>query len=534
MFFFGNLKLNSKFIFCFSIIIFLMLCLGIFSIYKINILGGFIHDTEDITFPNVNATRMLETYVESRKAEVFAYIADNKKADAHAEKFAEITNKIKANADLLNSHYANDKEISSYVQEIIKYTDLNTTRFEQLRDMIHKGDLEEVYKLLETKVAMNSKKLVENADKIIHKISHNHEISTNMDIVQIIVLMLFALVLSLVLSWVLTKQIASPIKKLSVAVDEVANGNISTEIHINTKDEIGKLSQAFTHMVSVLRNIVTSMEDHAKDIKESSRSVREGNETISVNMADILAQTLTVSAASEEMAATSKDIANNCSAAAAASAETQNTSLSSMKTVHEAVDGIRRHQTKTIEDAKIIDKLGEQTSHIGSIIATIQDIASQTNLLALNAAIEAARAGEHGRGFAVVSDEVRALANRTAESAQEISQMIKSIQDEVNLAKVSFSATVEQMAEVASRTAGIEDALNMIISQVNGVNDQINQIANATEQQTTTSDDMSRNLQQISDMSKVIADSSQSTVSAAEHMEGLSETISSDVEYFHQ
>ena len=491
MFSFSNLKLRYKFILCFSVIIVLLLSLGLISIHKMTSISEYAKETSSKTVPSIDGTRKLEVLAQKQKTDAYAAVADSSIREQHIRDFATSKKNIA------------DGQLTPVIGSFTRQIDSNIDKISAL------------------------------STQIISNLTEDHEYSANY--LEVIVVFMLAIILSLLMSWMLTKSIAYPLQKLAAAVDEVSNGKLNTNIRArSSNDEIGKLSRSFTHMVDVLREIVSSMVTHADNIKDSSLIVRESNETISAKLAEILSQTITVSAASEEMAATCRDIANNCNMAAEASAQTRNTSVSSMQTVHDAVDGIRRHQTKTAEDAKIIDKLGEQTNHIGSIIATIQDIASQTNLLALNAAIEAARAGEHGRGFAVVSDEVRALANRTAESAQEIIQMIKAIQDEVNLAKVSFSATVEQMTEVASKTAGIENALNDIIDQVNGVNDQISQIASSTAQQTTTADDMSRNLQGISDMSRMIADSSKSTVDAAEHMESLSEGISSDVDYFQQ
>jgi len=533
MFIFTNLKLRFKFILCFSVIIILLLCLGISSVYQMSDMAGYIRQAETETLPAIDTIRKLDSLAQKQQTEAYATVADAAARAEHVKNFTAGSNLLKGKAAELKKAFQNDSGITSLLDAITALNEKNIELFSDLQKDIQDNKLDDVLQKFNRQLNANSDQISEITTKLISDLTKTHEFASNY--IEVIIMIVVAIVLSLIMSWMLTRRIAIPIQKLGLAVNEVANGNLNAKLRaVKSHDEIGDLSRSFIHMVEVLKDIVDSMIAHSNDIKESSHQLKTGNETISDSMNEILNQTITVSAASEQLTASSKDIASNCTAAAEAAAQTHSTSLESMNTVHDAVSGIRRHQNKTAEDAKIIDKLGEQTNHIGSIIATIQDIASQTNLLALNAAIEAARAGEHGRGFAVVSDEVRALANRTAESAQEISQMIQAIQDEVNLAKSSFSDTAEQMTEVASRTAGIEDALNSIIEQVNGVSEQINQIASATLQQTATADEMSRNIQQISDMSRVITENSQTAVSTAENMEELSEVISSDVDYFHQ
>ena len=322
----------------------------------------------------------------------------------------------------------------------------------------------------------NIDKISALSTQIISNLTEDHEYSANY--LEVIVVFMLAIILSLLMSWMLTKSIAYPLQKLAAAVDEVSNGKLNTNIRArSSNDEIGKLSRSFTHMVDVLREIVSSMVTHADNIKDSSLIVRESNETISAKLAEILSQTITVSAASEEMAATCRDIANNCNMAAEASAQTRNTSVSSMQTVHDAVDGIRRHQTKTAEDAKIIDKLGEQTNHIGSIIATIQDIASQTNLLALNASIEAARAGEAGRGFAVVASEITNLAQQTTDAASNIQNLLNQLQTEAHAASNAVDGAVDAGAKQNDLILNTKENFEQISNAVSEVSDSAKQEA---------------------------------------------------------
>ena len=203
-----------------------------------------------------------------------------------------------------------------------------------------------------------------------------------------------------------------------------------------------------------------------------------------------------------------------------------------MNVLRSTVDSIREQSRKTQEDAKLILKLGEQTQKIDGILSTIQDIANQTNLLALNAAIEAARAGEHGRGFAVVADEVRALASRTGESTKEISEMITTVQTDVRSANESITETVVQMDQVAQYAEKLQETLEVIAEKINNVNSQITQIATATEEQTATSSEMSKNIQKITEQSQKMNEKSKSTLNATADIEDLSMQMLNNVDKF--
>ena len=195
------------------------------------------------------------------------------------------------------------------------------------------------------------------------------------------------------------------------------------------------------------------------------------------------------------------------------------------------VQGIRQRSEKTKQDAEGVTALGQRTEQIGSIVATIQAIAAQTNLLALNAAIEAARAGEHGRGFAVVADEVRALAARTTHSTQEISDMIRTIQQEARAATESMDSSVAEMEQVAQEAEKLELTLDEILRQVNDVNLQITQIATAAEEQSATSAEISSNMTQITtvvqDMSQGAEESASSASQLARMADEMKKTVAS-------
>jgi methyl-accepting chemotaxis protein len=187
---------------------------------------------------------------------------------------------------------------------------------------------------------------------------------------------------------------------------------------------------------------------------------------------------------------------------------------------------------KVQESARTVDGLGARSDQIGAIIGTIEDIADQTNLLALNAAIEAARAGEQGRGFAVVADEVRALAERTTRATKEIDGMIKAIQSETRGAVAAMEQGVYQVEAGTMEAAKSGDALRDILRQVNDVASQVHQIATAAEEQTATTREISNNMQQITHVVQDTASGAHQSATAACQLQGNAEELQRLVRQF--
>ena len=222
----------------------------------------------------------------------------------------------------------------------------------------------------------------------------------------------------------------------------------------------------------------------------------------------------------------------SCTAAADGSRKASELTASGTDIVARTVNVMSLISSRVKESADTIERLGARSDQIGEIIGTIEDIADQTNLLALNAAIEAARAGEQGRGFAVVADEVRALAERTTKATREIGVMIKSIQDETKKAVDAMELGVKDVEEGTSEASMSGNALNEILEQINSVSMQVNMIATAAEQQTATTSEISNSIQQITEVVQESARGAQDAASAAGQLSRLADELQQMVSQF--
>ncbi|WP_277058345.1 methyl-accepting chemotaxis protein [Trichlorobacter lovleyi] len=341
-----------------------------------------------------------------------------------------------------------------------------------------------------------------------------------------------AVVLAIALGLFISRMITVPLSGAVAVAERLAEGDLTARITVNSKDEVGQLEAAMAHMLESLRNLVGQTVQISAGIASASSQLHSTSEQIATGAEEVAAQTGTVATASEEMAATSSDIARNCHAAADSAGVAAATTESGFAIVKHTVDGIRTQAGHTRENAKIVSSLGERSEQIGAIVGTIEDIADQTNLLALNAAIEAARAGEMGRGFAVVADEVRALAERTTKATKEISDMIRSIQQETRVAITSMEDGLRGTEQGAVEAAQLETSLQQILDQVNDVTMQVSQIATAAEQQTATTGEVTTNIQQITEVVQQTASGAEETAAAAAQLAGQAQDLQNLVSKF--
>ncbi|SFS75745.1 methyl-accepting chemotaxis protein [Succinivibrio dextrinosolvens] len=393
------------------------------------------------------------------------------------------TNDIKSNA-------------ATYVQTIPQFLSTVRKGEQEAAEAIYKDVLSSCYDVVQSLSYTIGERQIKQAKNVVA------ENDSEGPLIFTIALSVIAVIAATVIALMFANSIVSILSKAVTAAEEIAQGNLTHEIKHSRRDEFGHLLTSLEQMREEWRVLVGSIKSTTRDVEDNVQHISRITDNINTKAQEAENRSLTVAAASNEMVSTTGDIANNCETAASNAKQANNTTAEGVAAVEDTINGIQQQVENSRRDAEYIHALVEQADNVGTIVNTIDDIASQTNLLALNAAIEAARAGEAGKGFAVVADEVRALASRTSKSTQEITKMVTQIQADANTANESMTASLNRMNELAEKTTTVNSLLQSIMDQVSDVTSQITQIATAAEEQTTATSEISTNMQGITDISQ--------------------------------
>jgi methyl-accepting chemotaxis protein len=330
-----------------------------------------------------------------------------------------------------------------------------------------------------------------------------------------------ALIFGLVAAWAITRQIVIPLNQTLKVAERVASGDLSHNLASQRQDELGQLQRAMQNMTVGLRELIGGISDGVTQIASAAEQLSAVTEQTSAGVNSQKVETDQVATAMNEMATTVQEVARNAEEASEAAVAADQQAREGDKVVGEAIAQIERLASEVGNSTEAMGHLKRESDKIGSVLDVIKSVAQQTNLLALNAAIEAARAGEAGRGFAVVADEVRSLAQRTQKSTEEIEELIVGLQSGTqqvaNIMDNSRSLT-DSSVELTRRAGSALENITRTVSTIQAMNQQI---ATAAEQQSAVAEEINRSVLNVRDVSEQTSAASEETAASSAELARL-------------
>ncbi len=343
---------------------------------------------------------------------------------------------------------------------------------------------------------------------------------------------LVALLLGILAAWVITRMIVGPLRETLRRAERVASGNLTGDAAVSRRDELGQLQQSMQRMTLNLRELIGGLRDGVVQIASAAEELSAVTEQTSAGVNSQKVETDQVATAMNQMTSTVQEVARNAEQASHAAVNATREARQGDDVLAKAIGQIDRLASEVSHSTQAMDELKRESDKIGSVLDVIKSVAQQTNLLALNAAIEAARAGEAGRGFAVVADEVRSLAQRTQTSTEEIEQLISGLQSgtqQVASALESSRQLTDNSVELTRQAGASLSGISRSVAAIESMNQQI---AAAAEQQSAVAEEINRSVINVRDISEQTSAASEETAASSVELARLGVHLQSMVGKF--
>jgi methyl-accepting chemotaxis protein len=535
-----NMNIAPRAFLGFSIIGLLMLILGVFALTQM----GKINDaTETMATNSMPSIKSLDKLTEaSIRLRVLSYrLMLNRDPDT-LQKTVDLLAMRNKQIEEARAVYVKlisaPEEQAAYDQYLSLLNDYRRLE-DRMKSLSSANKLDELTTLLSADLQTNSDQMNVVLGKLV-EINTQQLNDANKDAAQqystaftmVVTLLIIATVLTLLFAWLLTNSITRPIASALKAAEEIAEGDLTHTIHVDGTDEAGRLLTAMLKMQSKLRDTLQRISGSATQLASAAEELNAVTDESARGLSRQNNEIEQAATAVNQMTSAVEEVARNAVSTSEASKNATSSASDGRDLVQETVSAIERMSGDVQSTATLIGNLADESRDIGKVLDVIRGLADQTNLLALNAAIEAARAGEAGRGFAVVADEVRALAHRTQQSTSEIERMIGSIQGGTEQAVNSMRSSTERAESTLNIAKGAGVALDTINNAVVEINERNLVIASAAEEQAQVAREVDRNLVNIRDLSTQSTTGAHQTTAASNELSRLAVDLNGMVARF--
>ncbi|KAB0504540.1 methyl-accepting chemotaxis protein [Pseudomonas moorei] len=535
-----NLSIAPRAFLGFAFIALLVIVLGVFAVNRMSIIRQASLDMETNQLPSVGYLGNMTENVLRMRILSFRVLVNRDPAALQ-----EAQTRIGVLVDKVRSAQASYAALPFQPEEAQLYKSFTATLDSYMRDqeqmleLSRQNKLDEMRALINTRIKDGTDQMGEQLNKLValntgYAKTASAEAGDNYSsaILGIVVAAVIAALMTILLAWLLTRSIVTPLNRALQAAQTIADGNLSKTIEADGQDEPGRLLGALANMQANLRKTIEQIAGSATQLGAAAEELSAVTQDASRGLQQQNNEIEQAATAVNEMTAAVEEVARNAVSTSEASNQSTQAAREGRNRVVETVDAIQTMTHDVHTTSLMIEGLAAQGRDIGKVLDVIRAIAEQTNLLALNAAIEAARAGEAGRGFAVVADEVRALAHRTAQSTQEIEKMVAGIQNGTGEAVASMQQSNQRTQSTLemARAAGV--ALEQITQSIHLINERNLVIASASEEQAQVSREVDRNLVNIRDLATQSAAGADQTSAASHELSRLAVNLNALVSRF--
>ncbi|MDF2395666.1 HAMP domain-containing protein [Pseudomonas sp. 3MA1] len=519
-----NLNIAPRAFLGFAFIALLVVVLGVFAVNRMSIIREASLDMESNQLPSVGFLGNLTENVLRLRILSFRVLVNRDPAG-----LAEAQTRIGVLVDKVRQAQSGYAALPMVGEEADLYKTFALTLENYLQaqkemlELSRQDKLDELRNLINTRIKDGTDQMGEQLNKLIainaagaRSASQAAGEHYSGAITGIVIVAVIAALLTIVLALLLTRSIVTPLNKALSAAQVIAGGDLRQVIEVDGKDEPARLLRALSEMQASLRRTIEQIAGSATQLASASEELSAVTEEASRGVQQQNTEIEQAATAVNEMTAAVEEVARNAVSTSEASQQSTQTAREGRDRVVQTVEAIQTMAQDVQSTSVMIEGLATQGRDIGKVLDVIRAIAEQTNLLALNAAIEAARAGEAGRGFAVVADEVRALAHRTAQSTQEIEKMVAGIQNGTGEAVESMQQSNQRTQSTLQLARAAGESLEQIAQSIHQINERNLVIASASEEQAQVSREVDRNLINIRDLATQSAAGADQT-SAASH-----------------